>query len=296
MPYTYTVYNFILQTPFPCPVLLPAPPNAAPDVVVRDGAVPRQLDAPVIAGEQWQAEPGRFLWRGGARSGRFLVENGHSVTVQRNPAAENELLAFHLLDTVLAAVLRRRGLLVLHANAAVTPTGEAIAVSGQSGAGKSTTLATLLARGCTMLTDDITALRPGTAGGVEALPGIPQLHLCEDAAEGLGQNIAHLPRYQWRRLKAAVPAAVSPVAAPLRALYLLQTGPGDGVRVQLLTGAEKFSAIQSCVFGPMLSQEHPQLFQLFAAVAGQVAVYRLERPAGQWTVDAIANRIINPQT
>src|SRR5512136_1318473 len=125
--YTYTVYDLILRVPFPCLPLTQAPADAAPDVIVSDGVVPRALAAPHAQDTLWQAEPGRFLLRGGARAGRFLAEDGTRVTLERNPAAQDEMLCFHFLDAVLAAILRQRGLLVLHANAAVTPTG-AIAV------------------------------------------------------------------------------------------------------------------------------------------------------------------------
>jgi hypothetical protein len=262
-----------------------------PDVVVLEGTVPRALDRPLAGETAWQAAPGKFLWRGGRRSGRFLVEDGCRVTLQRNRGAEEELLAFHFLDAVLAAILRQRGLLVLHANAAVTP-GGAVAISGPSGAGKSTTLAALVAQSSAMLADDITALRLGPAGCVEVLPGIPQLHLCDDAAAGLGQDIADLPRQQWRRLKTAVPMAVAPSAAPLRALYLLETHAGAHVRVAALTGSEKFAAVQECIYGPFLPEDHPGQFALFAAVVEQTAVYRLFRPADRWSIAEVVDAIL----
>ena len=292
MTYTYSVYDLTLRVPFPCPPLAQAPEDATPDVVVSDGVVPRALVAPCAQDARWQAEPGRFLLRGGARAGRFLAEDGTRVTLERNPAAEDEMLAFHFLDSVLAAVLRQRGLLVLHANAAVAPRG-AIAVSGESGAGKSTTLAALLQRGCTMLADDITVLRLDAAGRVEALPGVPQLHLTEEAAEGLGQDISGLPRYQWRRMKAAVPIQIASAPASLRALYLLRSGPGPDLQIQTLTGAAKFAAVQECIYGPLLPREHPDQFPLFVAVTEQVAVFRLERPAGRWSVAEIAEVLLS---
>lgn len=264
-----------------------------PDIVVLEGVVPRSLERPLAGEMAWQAAPGRFLWRGGMRSGRFLVEDGCRVTLQRNPKAEEELLAFHFLDAVLAAILRQRGLLVLHANAAVTPAG-AVAISGPSGAGKSTTVAALVAHSSAMLTDDITALRLGPAGHVEVLPGMPQLHLCDDAAAGLGQDIAGLPRQQWRRLKTAVPVAVAPAAAPLRALYLLETHTDAHVRVAALTGSDKFVAVQECIYGPLLPEEHPGQFALFAAVVEQTAVYRLFRPARRWSIAEVVDAILTP--
>ena len=292
MTYTYSIYGLTLRLPFPCPVLSLAPDDAAPDITVADGRVPRHLAAPLAEAPSWQAEPYRFLLRGGARAGRFLVEDGTRVTLERNPAAEDEMLCFHFLDAVLAAILRQRGWLVLHANAAVTPTG-AIAVSGESGAGKSTTLAALLQRGCTMLADDITVLRLGAAGCVEALPGVPQLHLTEEAAEGLGQDIVGLPRYRWRRMKAAVPIQIASTPAPLRALYLLRSSAQAELQIQTLIGAEKFAALQECVYGPLLPQEHPGQFPLFSAVTEQVTVFRLDRPAGRWSVDEIVEAVLN---
>lgn len=294
MTYTCTAYGLVLRLPFSCPALTPAPEDAIPDVIVLNGVVPRYLAAPAAEGINWQAEPGRFLHRGGMRAGRFLVEGGERVTLERNLAAEDEMLCFHFLSAVLAAVLRQRGLLVLHANAAATPAG-AVAMSGASGAGKSTTLAALLARGCAMLADDIVVLQKGQGGHVEVLPGVPQLHLTEESANAVGQDITGLPRYPWRRMKAAVPAhnSMATDAASLRALYLLQTYGGAELRVQLLTGAEKFAALQDCVYGPLLADEHPGLFPLFTAVAEQVPVWRLERPAERWSLNYVAEVILN---
>jgi hypothetical protein len=222
-----------------------------------------------------------------------LAEGGTRVTLQRSPSAEDSLLAFFFLDTVLAALLLQRGMLVLHANAAVTPLG-AIAVSGLSGAGKSTTLAALLQRGCAMLTDDITALQLDQSGKVEALPGIPQIHLTEDSAAALGTDISDLPRFSWRRMKAAVPtrAAMSLHAAPLRALYLLQTYPQYNLDIRLLGGVQKFDTLQKCIFGPLLPEEHPGKFSLFAAVMDQVRIYLVQRPASRWSVDELVDRIL----
>jgi len=294
MLYSYRVYDLILRLPFPCPLLVPAPRGAIPDVQVAYGPVPRALKAPQAEARMWQAEPGRFLFFGGSRAGRFLADGGVRVTVQRNPDADLESLSLCFLDAVLAAVLRQRGLLVLHANAAATPNG-AIAVSGESGAGKSTTLAALLDRDCAMLSDDVTGLRLEEDGRVQVLPGVPQLHLCAEAAAGLERDISGLPRQRWRRMKAAIPTQSLMAGRPLslRALYLLQTHPGREVRVQTLTGVEKFNAVHSCVYGPLLPQEHPGQFPLLSAVAERVAVVRIERPAALWAVKDVMDVILN---
>ena len=290
----YFVYGLVIGTPFPCPTLQEIVTDAVPDVSVIEGPVPGRLDAPAATGLSWEAEPGRYLLRGGRRAGRFLVEDGTRVTLERNAEADEQILAFQFLSSVLAAVLRQRGLLVLHANAAVTP-GGAAAVAGMSGAGKSTTLAALLARGCTMLTDDITVLNLDEYGRVQVLPGIPQMHLTEDAAASLGTDIEGLPRYKWRRMKAAVPTHTAMAGAPalLQALYLLETADQEALNFCHLEGSAKFAALQTCVYGPLLAGEHPQVFPLFAAVADQVAVIRVVRPIGKWTVDELVDLMLD---
>lgn len=290
----YTAYQLTLSLPFPCRILPPADPGSIADIEVVEGPVPRYLDNPYTADTTWQAAPDRFLWRGGRKSGRFLVENGSRITVQRNQATDDELLAFHCLDSVLAAALQQRGLLVLHANAAIV-SGEAIAVSGPSGSGKSTTIAALGLHGCTMLADDITALRLTPSDIVEVVPGISQLHLCDDAAQGLGKNLAGLPRHQWKRMKAAIPTPVAPEATPLRSLYLLGTHPDQDVYLDELQGSSKFAALLDCVYGPLLPPEQIRQFALFQAVATQVRIFHLYRPQSGWTVGKVTEAILNSE-
>lgn len=298
MTYTYTVYGLTLRTPFPCPGLSAAPADAAPDVTVEYGTVPRELADAVAAddswtmGYSWQTAPGRFLLKAGMRAGRFLVEDGRKVIVERNPAAEDELIVFHLLHSVMAAVMRQRGLLVLHANVVLTPAG-AVVLSGKSGAGKSTTLAALLQRGCSMIADDIAVLCFGAAGSAEVFPGVAQMHLWEDAAERLGLNITGLASHPLRRRKAAVavPIGSAGLLQP-KAIYLLECNGVEQLHVSSLTGSDKFAALQDCVYGPMLPDEHPGQFRLFSAAVEQMAVHRIMRPEGRWTVDEVIKVIL----
>jgi hypothetical protein len=294
MIHAYTAYGLTFHLSFPCPILSLAAPDAAPDVMMVEGPVPRQLAAPLAQDPSWQAEPGRFLLKAGQYAGRFLVESGRRITLQRSPRAEDQALGFHFLDSVLAAALRQNGLLVLHANSVVIP-GGAVAVSGASGAGKSTALAALLRRGCAMLADDVTVLRLGADGRVEVLPGAAQYCLCEDAASSLGQNVAGLPRHRRRNKKFVVPAhsAIAKSPVPLQSLYLLRSHSGGDLRVRRLHGAEKFDAVQEAIYGPLLPEEYPRQFPLFAALTSQVKVFRMERPEKRWTADAVAEVLLH---
>ena len=294
--HTYRAYGLTIQVPFACPALTPADAAAgaaAAEIVVRECPVPWRLGAPRFGAASWEAAPGEFLLRGGRRSGRFLVEAG-TVSLERNPACDEAVLARHFTDQVLAALLRHRGLLVLHANAVQTPDG-VVVIGGDSGSGKSTTLAALLRRGCRMLSDDVTALRPGDAPGViEVVPGAAQIHLTRDAAEGLGYAVSPAQLQPWRRMKTAVSARdrMTGQAGRLRALYALCPSGAEEVVTTRVAGGAKFLVLQECLYGPMFAEEHPALFPLMSAVVAAVPFYRLDRPASRWSVDEVAETIL----
>ncbi len=292
------VYGLNFSLPFPCPEAPFADAGAAPDVIVEDGAVPKQLGESALRGEGFEAAPGRFLLRAGRRCGRFLVEDGSSITLQRGAASEDQIVAFHFLHTVMAALLHQRGNMVLHAGAIAAGDGATV-ISGESGAGKSTVLAALAARGFALLSDDVTALSVGRNGEVEVIPGPSSVHLCGDAAERLSERLAPqvsaLPRRSWHRMKVAVPIAGTRHGGrfPFRRWVELAVRTGDEVRVECLSGARKLEALQRCIYMPMQIAEHAERFGILHAVMGRVPVLALERPAGQWTLDRVAEAVLH---
>ncbi|MEJ7803395.1 MAG: hypothetical protein WKH68_08505 [Candidatus Limnocylindria bacterium] len=294
-PFDYEAFGLVWRTPFPCAALRLASPGGVPDVTIEEGEVPRTLDEPHLSEESFDAKPGRFLLRGGSRAGRLFGAHG-GLTVQRNPGADDGVLSRYFTDRVMAAALRQRGFFVLHANAAATPL-RAVVVTGESGAGKSTTLAALLDRGLPMLADDICALTLGADGRAMVVPGIAQLHLTEEAAAGLGVAIDSYPLQPWRRMKAAIPThtrmAECPVAlAAIYVLSLRDDADAIGVRVTALDGAAKFGALQRAIYGPLLPDEQPALFPLAASVTAHVPIVRIERPRGRWSIDAVLREIL----
>lgn len=291
--YGYTAYGITFEVPFRCHGLTATEPGIPAEVVVRHGTVPRALDAPVASDRRWDIEPGRFLLRAGRRAGRFMVRDG-SVTLEPNPAAEEGVVARCFTEEVLPVVLRQRGLLVLHANAAVTPRG-VVAIAGESGAGKSTTLAALLERGCAMLADDITALDLTPDGHLEVRPGVGRVSLTEAAVDGLGYRLHPSLDRSWRPTKSALATGESMAchAGRLSAVYVLSTHDGPRAQLLALSGLERFDAVQRCIYGPMLPGEHTGAFPLIRALMESVDVYRLARPSDGWTVPEVADIILD---
>lgn len=285
----YSVGGMTISLPFPCPNL-PHADTTTPLLSMEEGFVPRTLETASHRCLHYDAAPGRFLFRGGARSGRFLVEDGCRLRLQRNTRAEDDALSFHFLHAVLAALLRQRGHVVLHGNAVAGPDG-AILVCGPSGAGKSTTTAALLSCGWSALSDDVTGLDLCPSGAVSVLPGAPQVSLCVDAAQRLMPGLADLPRNPLQRDKVTLPVQYlgqsTTMPVPLKRIVILSPDGGDQVRTEDVFGTDKFAAVQECVYGPVFPAEHRAYFQIFAALGQQVSVLRISRPRHRWSLDQV---------
>jgi hypothetical protein len=108
------------------------------------------------------------------------------------PPLTNEDLATYLLGPVMGFVLRRRSILALHASA-VCIGGRAVALCGESQAGKSTTAAAFALRGIPVLCEDVTPLIE-EHGEFQVEPGYPRVCLWPDAVEKLFGAPDALPR------------------------------------------------------------------------------------------------------
>jgi len=293
--YHYCLSGITLQVPFRCPALQESPSGMASDVIVVDGAVPMHLEGSTHRGLHWEMAPGRYLWRGGNFAGRFLLEGEGRVTVQRNRGATDGCLAYHLVEGVLLELLRKRGFLLLHSNGAVLPDGCAVAVAGESGAGKSTTIAALVARGLPLLADDIAVLRLGPGGRPEMVPGIPKINLLHDAALNLGHDPGAYEPQHWRRMKIELPAhlVLGQAPAPLKAIFQLKIVAEGPVRKIGLYGQDKFKALHANLSGRLVPEEHSRQFPLVAAILEHVAVFRLERPARGWSIHEVVEEVLS---
>ncbi len=290
----YSLYGITIRLPFEVVQIPRAGAGSLPDVELVEDDVPRDLSDPIAGGVGWQVAAGQYLIRAGARAGRFLVDGPDRIVLQRSQKSDQAFVVHLLLHDVIAGVLRHRGELVLHANAVVTGAGSgAVAISGLSGAGKSTTTARLLDSGGALITDDLTVLRAIPGGGVSVQPGVGEIHLTDESVQALDVDTAGLPRYPWRA-KAAVPfhSVMVSEPQPLRDIYLLTVADVPDVRLTQQTGAGLFDALQDCIYGPLLAVDTARVFGLQANVCQTVRVWRIERPRSGWSLEDVRDAIL----
>jgi hypothetical protein len=188
-----------------------------------------------------------------------LLGDGHELRLERGSAGDRlfsygERARFHLaademtlccaslddgldwqralLDKVIPTVSVLRGYEALHASALETPHG-AVALLAPSGTGKTTLALELLARGCTLIGDDILVLSEAEEG-VLANPATPHMNLEPEAAErvaweGLVEPLARLGDEEW-----VIARRCATEAQKLSAVFLLARRPRGSRRLRAL--------------------------------------------------------------
>lgn len=288
----YATYGLIVAMPFACPEMVPADADSIPDVDVVEGEVPLSIPQAQLTDIDLELSPGTYLLRHSAAGARFLVEDGRRVTFERLRAAPDALIRHVLTHQVMAALLRQRGMLVLHASGAVSPDG-VVLIGGESGAGKSTTTAALTQLGWPLQTDDISALRLDAEGKVEVLPGARDLHLFRSASDALALDTGGVVPNAWHRSKLALPALVEPrrQARPLHRIVHLERGTQRDIEVERLVGRAKLPILLHGLYGPYLPRELASGAGLVSHALNDVEMIRIIRPDTEWTMDQVVAAI-----
>ena len=174
------------------------------------------------------------VWEAEDNAGfRFRYDDGTEFRVNRNGTEISaswpepltvEDAATYLLGPIFGFVLRLRGIVSLHASAFAVD-GRAVALLGDAGAGKSTTVAAMAMRGLPVLTDDVAALEgPGDRPMVRS--GYPGVRLWPESVQNLFGAPDRLPvltpNWDKRSLDLKRPGYMfQEQPLPLAAIYVL---------------------------------------------------------------------------
>ena len=208
--YRYMAYGLGLQSELTLPELVPS--DVPPDVTMRVTEV-----APDARGA---ASKTNLLFTE-TSVGKFFIVGNDEIAIQPFPGVEEAQLRLFLLGPVMAALLRRRGLLVLHASAVALDNG-AVAFLGDSGWGKSTLAGAFQKQGYPFLADDVLAIQMDTEQPV-VLPSFPQAKLWPEAATALGyaQEQLHELYPNSSKFGYHFNGSFSLETHPLKAIYIL---------------------------------------------------------------------------
>lgn len=293
----YQVFGLHVVSDILLPELMKAiDPLAEPQVSIHLDKVPAAIADPILKTDAYQVAKGKFLFLvPGVAS--YYVASGNSIVVEPDDQAPEYSVRLFLLGTSFGALLLQRGILPLHGSAVVVK-GRGVVFTGMSGAGKSSLLAAFRKKGYPFLTDDVVAVTVDSDGMAWIHPSYPQQKLWRDSTKAVGVETESLkPFYTINdQEKFAVPAQQgfwrSP--APLAAVYELQVTNCREVALQALDGVHKLALLLSHTYRPWLIDGlglKAAHFKKCAAVARQVAVSLLSRPAEKFTLEEQVRRI-----
>ena len=248
----------------------------APDVVIRLGE-----GGPEFADDCEVTVRGSTLAFAIPGIGGWEVEGGQTIRIYPDPVADPAELRLFTLGSGWAALGYQRGFAMWHGSA-VTRQGGAVMFCGPAGEGKSTLAAALVARGCSLVADDLSRVVPDK-GAALIYPSSTRIKLWREAVERLDWTGRVIGRDWMREDKftcTATAAASSAEPIPLIALVVLVEG--EELRTERLSGADAVSAILN---GTLY---RPQILDALGGWAGQgtmaakvastTEIYRLTRP------------------
>jgi len=279
----YRAYGLTVASDVALPELEPTEPAAA-DILIAIGTIDLPKPSPEAA-TIFRFEPDRqyLAWHA---VGAFLISDFSRIDIEPAPGVDDALLAFPLLGPVMALLLHRRGLLVLHASA-IAVAGRGAIFMGDKGAGKSTTASALIRAGHELLTDDVVALDLARPDAPMIVAGFPQIKLAADAAAAIPLGQAEVrPQVHpaIEKMQHRLHGAFSGRTVPATSVYVLERGQRADITalpgIAALPAIIKFSYVTR--FGrAALPDDFAALhFRQCSAIANHVGVFRLEVPTG----------------
>ena len=222
--------------------------------------------------------------------------DGARVLWRRLLGVTDEVLFTYLLNQILSYCLVLRGVEPLHATGVVV-NGEAIAIMGDSGYGKSTLAATLLRKGYPLLTDDLMVLE-FLGSGIRAHPSLARLKLHPDSADAAFEGRRSLSMNTFTDKMILTLEASEHVAnpVPLRAIFVIPSSSGsDAIAIQRAAGPQIMLSLIKNTFNTSFLHRRrmEQQFDFACRVAKFVPISFLSFPRQLNLLPAVADALLD---
>lgn len=247
--FSYTAFGLRIQSAVRIDALQPAPEREDPDVTIRLTDL-SEIRASLHAASQQHRLSANELWIQSSDLGTLLMRNGREILLDPPPELDVDRIQVVIVGLPFATLLQQRGFLLLHGSC-VDVDGAATAFVGDSGMGKSTLAAALHARGHKLIVDDLIAIRFEDNHPV-VQPGFPQFKLWRESVVALGGDPDGLPQIDREIPKLAhriTEGFSDPTPLPLRRIYLLGWGDGNGPRLEPLSARQAFFKLSVHAYG-----------------------------------------------
>ena len=309
--FQYRAHGCTIESTAPIPDLPPIHFDTFPDLRIRFEATGASGGAKLPGEEPWFESPYRTAdgtpvlsavrdpLGGGCRihyaGGPAFVmdEGGTTVRVDCRGASYEDACAY-LLGPIIGIMLRKRGVLCLHASG-VDVGGRACAFVGPAGAGKSTMAAAFAEAGWRVLSDDTLALRRHGAAWLAA-PGYPRVRLWPEATAALGLQSAPAAAGRRTHLDIGALDRYATESLPLAVVYLIDyDDEGSRPRIDAVGSANALPELAANTFASraLTRRQHAGEFAALADLLAAVPTRRLLRPFGLERLGGVRDAVVN---
>jgi hypothetical protein len=178
MKYTYLIAGICLTSDIFYPELRQS--NCSPEVFLSYGNIPDHLQDNLVDFPFIEANTNQYLLKLKG-IGKILLENGTSITLEKEKKTNNLDLERYVLTNILGILSYQRNWIPMHGGV-FEKNGKGILITGLSGNGKSTLLAALSQKGYKIVSDDISNVQI-IDNKAFAQPCFPNLLLWKKTAE-----------------------------------------------------------------------------------------------------------------
>jgi len=297
--YTYWAYGLKVGSQLPFPELLPVLNDDSCDLTIAWGSIP--LIEETVNGfhsETYDITSTRCRIKI-KDVASYFVQDGKSIVIEANESADQDSIRLFCLSNAFAAALHQRKTIPLHC-AALIDKGELVLILGDSGAGKSTTLASLMKEGLKPFSDDVCVpFKDPASGLISFFSSYPMMKFWKETLELVGLENAVDRKIRPDMEKYGIyfhQSFLTEALNPKLIIFLEKTDEVSTPILAALSGIELFTRLESNAYRGEylgfsdLKKEH---FILFTQLANQAACFMLKRPASGNFVKEVAEKIIN---
>lgn len=268
------------------------------DCIISYGTIPKKITGAYNKVSSLQMDGKKFLLRI-ENVGRYLIENGNSIIIDRDPVATDREIIIFLWASAIAALLQQRGTLIIHGSA-IKVGNYAVIFSGRSGSGKSTialTFATL--KNAHIISDDICAISLNDAGIPVVQPGYPLVKLWRDSSEklGIGWDENMLIRDNVNKMVVNIGNRFVNEEVCLRQLYFLSFKNQGTSVISEINGYKKMEMLVGKFFRKNYMKKNEtsssEIFNLASSILPETRLCTLDRQHGMAFLDEAIGNIEN---
>ena len=281
--YHYWAYGLIVDSEIEFPELFPLAACTVPSVKLRYGKPPPlNIHPDGLYQENIAVTPTEYFLKVTGVA-QYYVSGGKDIVVDPDEAGSIDLIRLYCLSNAFAAVLYQRKTIPLHC-AAVLKEDKLVMIFGESGAGKSTTLAGLMKMGLPPFSDDVCVPSKTIDGMWTFCSSYPMMKFWKSTLEI--ESLDLLPNRKIRedmdKYGMYFHDSFSMEYKKPEAIFILQKSLDvDQPKISRLSGIELFKELDKNAYrrqylgASALKMEH---FIFFSELANQVPTFVLARP------------------